>query len=242
MTNIPDRRPHAGFEQTGRLEKAAKIAALLERRRSIDGSSLLEIGCGSGYMAADFARRVGPSGRVEAVDRYDQRQTTEGFNFTPVGATTLPFEDGSFDLVISNHVLEHVGEQPDQVHHLTEIGRVLRPDGLAYVSVPNRWRPVEPHYHLPLLSWFPNRVSSRYVRLAGKGDWYDVVPPSHRTMRDLFDAAGFWSEDVTLESMEVMAEVESLTKLEAMTLRVPRPLLRAGWWFVPSMIYLAAPR
>lgn len=238
MSDKVQRLPHAGFEQVGRLEKAEKIAALVGRRLSLLGADVLEVGCGSGYMSADFARRVGPDGSVQAVDRVDQRRTTEGFQFRPVEGTALPFDEQQFDLVLSNHVMEHVGELEDQAHHLAEIQRVLRPGGWAYVSVPNRWRIVEPHYHLPLLSWLPENAASRYLELVGKGEWYDVVPPSHATMRRLLDASGMDWEDVTWESLEVMEHVESMSHLEALTVRLPAPVLRAGWWFVPSMMYL----
>ncbi len=235
----PERQPHAGCEKTGRLEKAAKIQTLIEARHPLEGLDVLEVGCGSGWMAADFARLVGPEGSVAAVDRVDQRKTDEGFDFKAVEATTLPFDDESCDLVISNHVMEHVGERPDQVHHLEELARVLRDDGLLYLSVPNRWRVVEPHFHLPFLSWLPQRAASRYLKMTRKGDWYDVVPPSHRDMRSLLDQSAFDWEDVTVESMEVMARVETTTRLERAVLGAPGPVVRLGYWFIPSMIYLA---
>ena len=50
-----------------------------------------------------------------------------------VDVTAIPFEAGTFDLVVCNHVLEHV---PDDRRALGEIGRVLRPDGVAIVQVP----------------------------------------------------------------------------------------------------------
>jgi len=49
----------------------------------------------------------------------------------------LPFEDGSFDAVISCGVLEHV---PDPVGSLAELNRVLKPGGLLFIyHFPNRW-------------------------------------------------------------------------------------------------------
>lgn len=239
MSDAVDRQPHADYERTSRVEKAEKIRRLIERRRTFDGADVLEIGCGSGWMTTEWARMVGPDGSVQAVDRYDQRRTTEGFDFQEVAGATLPFEDDRFDIVITNHVMEHVGERPDQRHHLEEVRRVLRPDGVAYVAVPNRWRVVEPHFGLPLLSWFPPKVSSAYVRLVRKGDWYDVVPPSHRDMHRLLDAAGFEWEDVTMDSMAIMAEVETVPAVQRAAMKAPRPLLKAGFWFIPSMMYLA---
>lgn len=234
-----DRRPHAGYEQQSRLEKSRKIQQLIERRRPLAGADLLEIGCGSGWMANAWSKEVGSSGSVAAVDRYDQRRVTDGFTFQQVDGTAQPFEDDSFDIVISNHVIEHVGELADQQEHLAEIRRVMRPDGVLYLAVPNKWRVIEPHFKLPLLSWLPSKLGDRYVRATGKGEWYDVVPPSHRTMKFLLDDGGFDWEDVTLESLQVMQETETTTLAERAASAMPRPVLQAGYWFIPSMIYLA---
>ena len=45
----------------------------------------------------------------------------------------LPFEDESFDYIICNHVLEHI---PDDKKALSELFRVLKPSGKAFISVP----------------------------------------------------------------------------------------------------------
>lgn len=82
---------------------------------------------------------------VQAVDIVDNRVFKEGYQFQLVNNTMLPFEDESFDVVITNHVIEHVGESDAQLHHLCEIKRVLKKDGFAYLAVPNRWMLVEPH-------------------------------------------------------------------------------------------------
>ncbi len=48
-------------------------------------------------------------------------------------ATAIPFEDGSFDVLISHHMLEHI---PDDTKALSEFARVLRPGGMALLAVP----------------------------------------------------------------------------------------------------------
>ena len=47
--------------------------------------------------------------------------------------TRLPFENGSFDVIISNHVLEHI---PEERKCLAEFQRVLAPEGRAFLTFP----------------------------------------------------------------------------------------------------------
>ena len=49
----------------------------------------------------------------------------------------MSFDDSSFDLVLSNHVLEHV---PDDQQAVSELARVLIPGGTAIITIPGDWR------------------------------------------------------------------------------------------------------
>ena len=62
----------------------------------------------------------------------------------------LPFEDGAFDVACCNAVLEHVGGQEDRAALVREILRVCR---AVFLTVPNRWFPIEHHTGIPLLHW-----------------------------------------------------------------------------------------
>ena len=64
----------------------------------------------------------------------------------------LPFRDGSFDLVFSNSVIEHVGDLASQERFAREVARVGRS---YWVQTPNRWFPVEQHLLTPLIHWLP---------------------------------------------------------------------------------------
>ena len=142
---------------------------------------MLEIGTGSGGIAHFFGSAGSMGWDVEAIDVEDVRRVTGGYRFTLVDDVMLPFADASFDVVVSNHVIEHVGDARQQARHLEELARGLRPGGVGYLAVPCRWMLVEPHYRLPFLSWLPQRAADLYVRLAGKGDYYDCQPLTTRT-------------------------------------------------------------
>ena len=66
----------------------------------------------------------------------------------------LPFEDGAFDVVHCNAVIEHVGDRDRQRALLTEIVRIGKS---AFITTPNRWYPIELHTVLPLVHYLPTR-------------------------------------------------------------------------------------
>src|SRR5690606_39138334 len=111
MTSDPRaRQGHAVLDLPSRNLKAMKIAALLGVAPGDSRMRMLEIGCGSGGISHWFGT-TGPMGwDVEAVDVEDVRLVREGFGFRVVDGTTLPFPDAMFDVVVTNHVIEHVGD------------------------------------------------------------------------------------------------------------------------------------
>ena len=238
MTATRERRPHAILDAQSRVLKARKIIELVGRDR-IAGARVLDIGTGAGVMAAELARLAR---EVVGVDVRDQRTVFDGFRFVQVAGTTLPFEDRSFDVVLSNHVIEHVGERPDQLHHLREVHRVLADDGRGYLAVPNKWVLLEPHFRLPFLSWIPRALRDPYVRAARKGAFYDCNLPTRGSLERLFAEAGFTHREVTIDAMRAMDRVESPNGLTGRILRAPDGVLRALMPVVPTMIYLLSKR
>jgi len=78
-----------------------------------------------------------------------------------VGAgEALPFAAKSFQIVTCWDVLEHV-QEPEQLLH--EIARVLDDDGLAFMTVINRFALVDPHYHLRFVNYLPRALGEKYI-------------------------------------------------------------------------------
>lgn len=121
-----------------RLQKAKMIEAVLQDflNRSIKGFRILDIGCGNGNISEYFSR----NNNQYAVDINDNRNNKKvPFNFFLVDSEKLPFPDTFFDVVLSNHVIEHVVNQD---LHLDEIKRVLKPGGICYMATPNKSSPI----------------------------------------------------------------------------------------------------
>jgi SAM-dependent methyltransferase len=189
-----------------RRRKAANIVRVLRSSGPLDGLRLCEVGTGSGHMTSVFADAVGDAGGVISTDVVDTRREDPGNDFRLIVGDELPVESGSVDLVVSNHVIEHVGQRADQLRHLQEIHRILVPGGRVYLSTPNRWAPVENHFKLPLLGWLPAPQRDRYVRLARRGEVFDVVPLSPTDLDRLCTEAGLQIEDVTSRVVDGIVE------------------------------------
>jgi SAM-dependent methyltransferase len=101
--------------------------------RQPDERQILDVGCGTGTMLsylASYGQAQGVDVDEEAVGYCHER----GLLDVRLGAAaTLPFLDGSFDLVTALDVLEHLD---DDTAALREIGRVLRPGGQLLMTVP----------------------------------------------------------------------------------------------------------
>jgi 2-polyprenyl-3-methyl-5-hydroxy-6-metoxy-1,4-benzoquinol methylase len=192
-----------------RAEKARMIEEIVAAHRGapVTGLRILDIGCGNG----DIARHFAAVNRVVGVDVQDQRRPGADFEFHRVASARLPFADGAFDLVISNHVIEHV---PEQGVHLDEVGRVLAPGGIAYLATPNRTSPMmEGHVGNPhVLRW--------------------------RAMAPLFHAHGFRPREV---SVDILAEPNRFHGEVRYARWLPRPVLHLLRPLFPSHIFILEP-
>ncbi len=100
------------------------------------GQAVLDLGCGAGFDAFVAAQLVGSEGRVAGVDLSpDMLAVAEAgrieadfphIEFREAAIETLPFSDASFDVAMSNGVLNLI---PDKPAALREVFRVLRPGG-----------------------------------------------------------------------------------------------------------------
>ena len=121
------------FRATEEENRRAILAALEPR----EGARLLDLGTSRGEFTMRVAERLGAAGvsGVELIDEHAEAARGRGIDVRRADLDQgLPFEDGAFDVVHANQVIEHVRRTDT---FLREICRVLAPDGLACISTNN---------------------------------------------------------------------------------------------------------
>lgn len=164
----------AAFSVEGRERKARKVLAILEDAVGPSSeNSMLDIGCSSGIMtrlfSPSFARVVGTDIDMPALGSARTADERETVLWLVADSQHLPISDETFDVVNCTHIYEHV---PDPHLMMSEIYRVLRPNGVCFFSAGNRLSYIEPHYRLPLLSVMPKFLAHLYLRILGRGQHY----------------------------------------------------------------------
>lgn len=232
------RSPHAVQDLRSRRWKGEKILRMLDLPARDAPWRVLEVGTGSGGIAHYLATHPDVRCDVTSVDVVDVRGVRDGYRFLQVDGTRLPFDDDAFDVVITNHVIEHVGDERAQRAHLAECARVLAPAGRGYLAVPNRWMLVEPHFHLAFLSWLPRGISDRYVRLAGKGTHYDCVPLTVGELEALLDTMRLPYANATLRALRETLAIEGARGMVRRAVAsIPDGVWRQLLRIMPTLIY-----
>ncbi len=160
---------------------------------------VLENGCGIGLYVEQL---LGQGGQVFGLefdlDRAQQAQEKGGYILGGAGEH-LPFPEDSFDLILSNEVIEHV--QDDRLA-VAEMVRTLKVGGRLVLFCPNRWYPFETHgiywrgkYHFGnklFVNYLPASIRDRlapHVRAysrQGLADLFDGLPVKFITRRVIF--------------------------------------------------------
>src|SRR5690242_20341408 len=139
------------FIRTTRIGKFEVWADILKNLRLRGDETLLDMGCGRGAVLLAAARLL-PHGRAIGVDiwRADQTHNAEQntlrnaeiegvadrVDVQTADITDLPFEDNSFDVIVSSLVVHNIPDAGARAKAISEAARVLRPGGkLALVDI-----------------------------------------------------------------------------------------------------------
>src|SRR6266511_2745220 len=127
------------------LASFAGVGYALDLAGLTPGARVLDLGSGSGTDSFAAAHLVGPTGQVTGIDMTDEQRAKADrlrgdathIRFVDGRLEDLPFDDGAFDVVISNGV---VNLCPDKARVFAEAARVLAPGGRLGNRLPRRHR------------------------------------------------------------------------------------------------------
>ncbi len=155
---------------------------------------LLDAGCGAGDMIGRLLVRNDPRITLFGTDisgieikNAAGRFADRGCFFVQADACSLPFQEATFDTIVSFHVIEHL---KDPKAFLQELARVLVPGGLCLVTTPNLERPI---------NLFRRYVLRRPYRLRWE-NWKNIPDEEFRghrqeytgsALKSLFEENGF---------------------------------------------------
>ena len=162
-----------------------RFYAMLARRYGKRGSRLLEVGSGLGHLVGqleDSFETFGLDVNYWAV--YQSKAVVHKTLLQTASAQELPFADGSFNLVIIKHIVEHL---PDPEKAITEIGRITERGGTLILATPN--------LDSLLKSWKGERwigyQDPTHISLKHPSEWISYIEGAGFTINQIF-ADGFW--------------------------------------------------
>jgi 2-polyprenyl-6-hydroxyphenyl methylase/3-demethylubiquinone-9 3-methyltransferase len=161
--------------------------------RQPEALSVLDVGCGGGILSEEFAkvgcRVTGLDPSVPSLETARKHAAMEGLtiDYRQGSGEDMPFEEGSFDIVVCCDVLEHVN---DLEKTLREVARVIKPGGMFCYDTINRTEEsrkanIFAAQDFVLTSFFPKDTHV----------WEKFITPSE--VLSLFEKVGFDNRDMT---------------------------------------------
>ena len=220
--------------------KVEKMLAVLQESGvlpTLPQGVVLDVGCSRGFFIAGlapyFVQAIGLDIDTGALALARMENTQENLLLVQGDSMALPLADSSVDLILCNHVYEHV---PSASQLFREIFRVLRSGGACYLGAATWYSIIEPHYHLPFLSWLPKPLAHRYMRLFGKGDYYYENLLSFWGIRRLTSAFLVTDYSIPVIMEPDLFRARDLIPQGSMMTRIPRKFWKAFYWAFPSYI------
>jgi len=180
---------------------ASWAADLVERAGLIAGWRLLDVACGTGIVTRAAGPVIGPTGAITASDlnegmlaeAREHRVDGAPVQWRQADALNLPFDDDVFDAALCQQGLQFV---PDKAAAMSEIKRVLRPGGVAAVSV---WRSAE---YNPYISALADGLSRFLSDETGQIMLAPCGFGNRDELADVFAEAGFSSVRVHVVTLD----------------------------------------
>ncbi len=226
--------------------RSAKVIAFLDRAGvRIDGR-VLDVGCGGGGMPLSLAEHASQVVGIDPIDRFGQAGVTlarerglGNLRFVRADGCALPFESGTFDLLLSHAVIEHVA---DARGYLSECRRVLKPDGRLYLSTSPYLSFMGAHLPrlrvpVPLHLIAGRRVAFGTFRWLARHAPWTLREPAHENSFIRDARRGIVKQDDVLEKVRIrrlrgliadagLRVVQEQLDVTGSVRRLPRPLAR----------------
>ena len=166
------------------------LARILEFVKISEGMRILDLGTGSGYLSFPIAKNnpgcyvIGLDIVNAALEANRARAVAEGItnlSFISYDGIDFPFEDDSFDLIVTRYALHHF---PDIEHSIGEVSRVLKKGGLFFISDPcpnecDTERFVDDYMQLK---------KDGHIKFYTKDEWVDICDKYGMYMMDSFES------------------------------------------------------
>lgn len=168
------------------------LDGVLETRGVTPGQlRILDVGCGRGDTVAWLCGQGWDAHGIDICADYIERGRDYLRNALRTDPERLrlinddfsyPFPAGSFDVVVSDQVIEHV---EDLDPFAAEVARVSAPHAVGMHIFPARWRPVETHLLMPLVHWLPKgparrKAISALLRAGWGAPYFEEYPHADR--------------------------------------------------------------
>ena len=179
--------PMGFFSRFAQQRRQQMFDAFWNSMQPEDGETCVELG-GPIYSASGVAQRFDRY-LVVNIDRSAFRMVNELPHYEKASllqadAACIPLKDDAVDYVLSNALLEHI-PGPLRRSFAREVNRVARKG--YFISTPNFWFPLEPHYYMPFFQFLPERLKKWTTKRVRIG-WIDektYEPISLATTREL---------------------------------------------------------
>jgi ubiquinone/menaquinone biosynthesis C-methylase UbiE len=132
------------------------IGSLKRKNIRLKAAKVLDIGSGRG----GYSNALNKNGAYVVSLDIDPGRSLNNKNFVNADASRLPFKQSSFDIVFCSSVIEHL---KDPKSMLLEIKRILKKNGVCYLSFPPFWSPVGAHQFKPF-HYFGEKTAIRLAR------------------------------------------------------------------------------
>ncbi|MFZ0455217.1 MAG: class I SAM-dependent methyltransferase [Ignavibacteriaceae bacterium] len=198
---------HPNFDRWKRARDLARdrgnfVKSIIEKYVICENLSVLDLGSGEGGTSVVFSEQNQVFGYDLNLIRLE-RQKNNSANYHKINgdALKLSFRDNSFHLIILQDVIEHL---TDSKLLINEVVRVLKPDGLVYISTPNKYSILnfiaDPHWGLPFVSILKReKIRKYFLKYFRKNEINRNDIPELLSLNDIYEYLGNYFE-ITLET------------------------------------------